>query len=149
MEKHLFKTLILGPLIGLGFAFNSMAQDINFGRGDVLVKIPSTYCNSDSYPLVIFLHGYTSSGRRIDNYFKVGDLVDDYDFLFVAPDGTQETFERQNRVWNASNACCNFFESGVDDSGYIRSIIEEMQKVYNVGGKRIYLIGHSNGGFIS
>ena len=48
MEKHLFKTLILGPLIGLGFSFNSMAQDINFGRGDVLVKIPSTYSNSDS-----------------------------------------------------------------------------------------------------
>ena len=36
MEKHLFKTLTLGPLIGLGFAFNSKAQDINFGRGDVL-----------------------------------------------------------------------------------------------------------------
>ena len=111
MEKHLFKTLILGPLIGLGFAFNSMAQDINFGRGDVLVKIPSTYSNSDSYPLVILLHGYTSSGRRIDNYFKVSDLVDDYDFLFVAPDGTQETTGRQNRFWNATDACCNFFES--------------------------------------
>ena len=149
MKKHLFKTIILGSLIGLGFAFSSMAQDINFGRGDVLVKIPSTYSNSDSYPLVILLHGYTSSGRRIDNYFKVSDLVDDYDFLFVAPDGTQETTGRQNRFWNATDACCNFFESEVDDSGYIRSIIEEMQKVYNVDGRRIYLIGHSNGGFMS
>ena len=149
MKKHLFKTIILGPLIGLGIAFSSTAQDINFGRGDVLVKIPSTYSDSNSYPLVILLHGYISSGQRIDKYFKVSNLVDDYSFLFVAPDGTQETTGRQNRFWNASDACCNFFESKVDDSGYIRSIIEEMQKVYNVDGRRIYLIGHSNGGFMS
>ena len=89
MKKHLFKTIILGPLIGLGIASSSMAQDINFGRGDVLVKIPSTYSDSDSHPLVILLHGYTSSGQRIDNYFKVSNLVDDYGFLFVAPNGTQ------------------------------------------------------------
>ena len=89
MKKYLFKTIILGPLIGLGFAFSSMAQDHNFGRGDVLVKIPSTYVDSDSYPLVILPHGYTSSGQRIDNYFKVSNLVDDYGFLFVAPNGTQ------------------------------------------------------------
>ena len=38
---------------------------------------------------------------------------------------------RQNRFWNATDACCNFFESEVDDSGYIRSIIEEIQKIYN------------------
>ena len=149
MRKHLFKTIILGPLIGLGIAFSNMAQDINFGRGDVLVKIPSTYSSSNSYPLVILLHGYTSSGQRVDNYFKISNLVDDYGFLFVAPDGTQETTGRQNRFWNASDACCNFFESEVDDSGYIHSIIEEMQKIYNVDGRRIYLIGHSNGGFMS
>ncbi len=149
MKKHLLKTIIIGPLIGLGIAFSCMAQDIDFGRGDVLVKIPSTYSDSDYYPLIILLHGYNSSGQRIDNYFKVGSLVDDYRFLFVAPDGTREPSRRRNRFWNATEACCNFFDVEVDDSSYIRSIIEEMQKVYNVDHRRIYLIGHSNGGFMS
>lgn len=149
MKKQLLKTIILGPLIGLGIAFSIMAQDIDFGRGDVLVRVPSAYSDSDSYPLVILLHGYSSSGQRIDNYFKVSNLVDDYDFLFVAPDGTQEKSGRQNRFWNASDACCNFFESEVDDSGYIRSIIDEMKERYNVDERRVFLIGHSNGGFMS
>ncbi len=149
MKKHLLKTKIIGSLIGLGIAFSCMAQDIDFGRGDVLVKIPTTYSDSDSFPLIILLHGYSSSGQRIDNYFKVGSLVDDYRFLFVAPDGTREPSGRRNRFWNATEACCNFFDVEVDDSSYIRSIIEEMQKVYNVDDRRIYLIGHSNGGFMS
>ena len=73
MKKQLLKTIILGPLIGLGIAFSIMAQDIDFGRGDVLVRVPSAYSDSDSYPLVILLHGYSSSGQRIDNYFKVSN----------------------------------------------------------------------------
>jgi polyhydroxybutyrate depolymerase len=149
MKKQLLKTIILGPLIGLGIASSIMAQDIDFGRGDVLVRVPSAYSDSDSYPLVILLHGYSSSGQRIDNYFKVSNLVDDYDFLFVAPDGTQEKSGRQNRFWNASDACCNFFESEVDDSGYIRSIIDEMKERFNIDERRVFLIGHSNGGFMS
>ena len=70
MKKQLLKTIILVPLIGLGIAFSIMAQDIDFGRGDVLVRVPSAYSDSDSYPLVILLHGYSSSGQRIDNYLR-------------------------------------------------------------------------------
>ena len=58
----------------------------------------------------------------------------------------REKAAAQNRFWNASDACCNFFESEVDDSGYIRSIIDDMKQVFNVDRNRIYLIGHSNGG---
>ena len=147
--KKFYVNIILSALLGLGVITQSLAQDIDFGRGDVLVKVPESYSASEAHPLIILLHGYTSSGRNQDSYFQVSELADDYGFLFAAPDGVREPISDENRFWNASNACCNFFGLEVDDSGYIRSIIDEMKQRYNVDENRVFLIGHSNGGFMS
>ena len=147
--KKFYVNIILSALLGLGVITQSLAQDIDFGRGDVLVKVPESYSASEAHPLIILLHGYTSSGRNQDSYFQVSELADDYGFLFAAPDGVREPSSDENRFWNASNACCNFFGLEVDDSGYIRSIIDEMKQRYNVDENRVFLIGHSNGGFMS
>ncbi|MBK51251.1 MAG: hypothetical protein CMQ45_02570 [Gammaproteobacteria bacterium] len=149
MKTNILKTALLTAWFGLTISQTSLAQNIDFGRGEVLVKVPASYEVSRATPLIILLHGYTSSGQNQDNYFKVSDLADDYGFLFVAPDGVQETGGAQNRFWNASDACCNFFNAEVDDTAYIRSIIDEMKQRYNVDSNRVYLIGHSNGGFMS
>jgi polyhydroxybutyrate depolymerase len=37
----------------------------------------------------------------------------------------------------------------VDDVGYLRGLIEEAKLTYNIDAKRVYLMGHSNGGFMS
>lgn len=149
MKRYFCVKLLLSALLGLTVLTQSLAQDIDFGRGDVLVKVPESYSASEAHPLIILLHGYTSSGRSQDSYFQVSDLADDYGFLFAAPDGVREPSGDENRFWNASDACCNFFGLEVDDSGYIRSIIDEMKQRYNVDENRVFLIGHSNGGFMS
>jgi len=147
--NKLYANILLSALLGLGVITQSLAQDIDFGRGDVLVKVPESYSASEAHPLIILLHGYTSSGRNQDSYFQVSDLADDYGFLFAAPDGVREPSGNESRFWNASDACCNFFGVEVDDSDYVRSIIDEMKQRYNVDGNRVFLIGHSNGGFMS
>lgn len=125
------------------------AQNIDFGRGEVLVSVPSDYSEDTALPLIVLLHGYGSNGGRQTNYFGLSDLIDDYDFLLVAPDGTPESQGNGSRFWNASDACCNFYGSTVDDVAYVMSIISEMKSRYNVDARRVYLIGHSNGGFMS
>ena len=147
--NKLYANILLSALLGLGVITQSLAQDIDFGRGDVLVKVPESYSASEAHPLIILLHGYTSSGRNQDSYFQVSDLADDYGFLFAAPDGVREPSGNESRFWNASDACCNFFGVEVDDSEYVRSIIDEMKQRYNVDETRVFLIGHSNGGFMS
>lgn len=133
------------------FAFPVLAaaQNLDFGRGEVLVSIPDNHSEEVALPLIVLLHGYTSSGNNQNAYMGFGDLVNDYDFLLVAPDGTQESGGNGSRFWNASNACCNFYGSQVDDVAYVKSIIDEMKARYNVDDKRVYLVGHSNGGFMS
>ena len=37
----------------------------------------------------------------------------------------------------------------MDDVGYLSGLIAEAEQTYNIDPKRVYLIGHSNGGFMS
>ena len=125
------------------------AQTIDLGRGELPLLVPSDYGKDTPRPLVVLLHGYGSSGARQESYMKFGKLVDNHGFLLVHPDGTEESAGRQRRFWNASKACCNFEESTIDDSAYVLSVINAVTSRYNIDPKRVYLIGHSNGGFMS
>ena len=139
----LFTTLVLAiPSL-------SMAQSIDLGRGALPLTVPSNYSAGTPMPLIVLLHGYTFSGERQDAYMGFSKLADRYGFLFVAPDGNKEPGGDENRFWNASPACCDFFSTGIDDSSYVASIIEEVKGDYNVDPNRVFLIGHSNGGFMS
>ena len=142
-------TYLLTTTIVFGLAATAVGQTVNAGRGDLPLMLPSGYDANTPTPLIVLLHGYTSSGEGQDAYMNFSGLVDDYGFMLLAPDGTEEEGGRQNRFWNASAACCNFGGSEVDDSGYIASLIEAVRADHNVDPQRVYLVGHSNGGFMS
>ncbi len=130
-------------------AGSASAQFIDAGRGQLPLTVPSSYDVDVPTPLIVLLHGYTSSGAGQNADMKFSDLSDHYGFLLVAPDGTQETTGRQNRFWNASSACCNFGGSEVDDSAYVAKVIDAVKADHNVDDRRVFLVGHSNGGFMS
>lgn len=143
MQK--FLSLLVASLL----APMALAQSIDLGRGEIPIAVPADYDADEPTPLIVLLHGYGSNGPRQTEYFGLGDIVDDYGFLLASPTGTRETQGNQSTFWNASDACCNFFGSEVDDVAYIMAIINEMKDRYNVDERRVYLVGHSNGGFMS
>lgn len=130
-------------------AGTASAQTIDAGRGELPLRVPADYSEDTPTPLVVSLHGYGSSGAGQASYMKFGELVDSHGFLLVYPDGTKQSTGENPRFWNASEACCNFAGSTTDDSAYVLSIITTVAAEYNVDPKRIYLFGHSNGGFMS
>lgn len=142
-------TTLLAALTFVLLGQSGLAQTMDFGRGEVPVTIPEGYSDETAAPLIVLLHGYTSSGARQDAYMGFSDIADDYGYLLVTPDGNRESSEDQNRFWSASRACCNFYGSEDDDVAYIKSIIDTMKDQYNVDERRVYLVGHSNGGFMS
>ena len=146
MQK--FRTLLAATVLVL-FSASVSAQSIDLGRGELPVTVPDDYDAATPAPLIVLLHGYTSSGSGQDSYMGFSAIADTYGFLLVSPDGDKESGGDENRFWNASSACCNFFQSDVDDSTYILSIIKEVKADFNVDANRVYLIGHSNGGFMS
>ena len=113
----------------------------------VTLHIPKNYACRTAAPLVLMLHGYTSSGEAKEQYFGLNAEADKRGFLYIHPDGTKDS--QGNRFWNGTDACCNFYGSTVDDSTYISTLISAIEAAYNVDPKRVYLIGHSNGGFMS
>lgn len=110
-------------------------------------RAPRTYDPAQPTPLVILLHGYGASGAGQDLYFGLGRIVDTRGFLYAYPDGTVDATGK--RFWNASDACCNFQSLPVDDVAYVNAIIDDMSSRYNVDTHRIFVVGHSNGGFMS
>lgn len=110
-------------------------------------KVPRGYDEATPTPLVILLHGYTSNGARQDEYFRLSPLADEKTFLLAYPDGT--TNATGQRFWNATDACCNFFASDVDDVAYLEALIDDVASRYNLDRRRVFVVGHSNGGFMS
>ena len=110
------------------------------------VFVPSVYDEASATPLLVLLHGYTASGAIQEAYFRFELLAEERGFLYVHPDGTTNVVGEQ--FWNATEACCGF-TSTIDDSAYLKALIEQVQADYNVDAQRIFLVGHSNGGFMS
>ena len=120
---------------------------IDLGRGPVTVHVPPSYDPETATPLVMLLHGYGSSGPQQEAYMQFLPLSEEFGFLYLYPDGTADAVGR--RFWNATDACCNFFGSNVDDSGYLQALIDEIKTLLNVDPRRVHIIGHSNGGFMA
>lgn len=120
---------------------------MDLGRGEVKVEEPAAYDPLEPTPLIVLLHGYGSDGAEQDAYLGFGALVDEFGFFYMYPDGLLD--DGGSRFWNATDACCDFYRTNVDDSAYIRGLIEEVKSLRNIDPRRIFLVGHSNGGFMT
>jgi polyhydroxybutyrate depolymerase len=108
--------------------------------------VPSGYTGTPT-PLVILLHGYSATGLEEELFLGLRSVAEAKTVLYAHPDGT--TDPSGNEFWNATDACCNFWDSPVDDSTYLASLVAEIGTRYAVDPSRVYFIGHSNGAFMS
>ena len=111
------------------------------------LRVPSGYDSARPTGLVIGLHGYTSNADELDSYFGLSAETERRGLLLALPEGTRNL--HGHRFWNATGACCDFDSSGVDDSGYLSAVIATVSAQYAVDPRRVWLIGHSNGGYLS
>jgi len=117
------------------------------GDRPVNVLLPDGYDPQEPAPLLILLHGYGADSTIQDSYFVMSTAAAARGVVFAAPDGTID--EGEARFWNATDACCDFYASGVDDSTYLVDLIDEIGTRVNVDPNRVYVVGHSNGGFMA
>jgi polyhydroxybutyrate depolymerase len=98
-------------------------------------------------PLVILIHGYGSSGAGHDSYFGLSRQTKARGVLLAIPDGTPDHTGKE--FWNATEACCNFYDATVDDVAYLDTVIADASLKQHVDPKRVFIIGHSNGAFMA
>ena len=108
---------------------------------------PDAYDKSKSYPLIVLLHGYSADGFTQNAYFGFSELADDRQVFIAYPNGMLD--QTGARFWNATDACCDLYGTGVDDVAYLNAVIDDMEANFNIDSKRVFFVGHSNGGFMS
>ena len=97
--------------------------------------------------VVLALHGYGDTGVNFAEWLGLPALARREGFVLVVPDGTPD--RRGNRFWDATDACCSFFGSALDDVAYLRGLLEEVAAAFHVDRRRRYILGLSNGAFMA
>lgn len=111
------------------------------------IVLPTDDSPDRRWPVVTLLHGFTASALVQDTYFGVSTLADELGIIVVLPDGM--TNSQGAQFWNATDWCCDFERTGVDDAGYLIGLLDEIEEFIPVDPSRVVFIGHSNGGFMS
>jgi len=93
-------------------------------------------------PLLVNMHGYTSNMMQQQSYMAPDPVARDAGYVLVFPQGLFNS-------WNAATCCGNGRSADVDDVGFIRALIAEVQDRTWVNPRRIYATGMSNGGMMS
>ncbi len=100
----------------------------------------------DPAPLIVVLHGY-GQGPEFSAYFGLDPVAAEAEALVAYPLGTPDALGR--RFWNATEVCCDFFGSGIDDAAYLKAVIDDVSARRSVDSKRVYVVGYSNGAFMA
>lgn len=112
-----------------------------------IVNLPPDYYQSNSFPLVIALHGGGGSGSQFESQTGLTDKANAAHFIVVYPDGYLGPLN--NRSWNAGGCCGAAENENVNDIKFISELIDKLTGNYKINSKLIYVTGHSNGGMLS
>jgi len=117
------------------------------GERPAQVLIPGSLKPKVAAPLIVALHGFTASTSELISLMDLSAEAYKRGVVLAVPSGTRNndglTF------WNATGSCCDFNGSGVDDSQYLMDLVKQVSSKVSIDQKRIYFVGHSNGGFMS
>ena len=97
-------------------------------------------------PLIIALHALGGNPQLMEAMTAFSQLADEEHFIALYPEGTKAS-ELGLRSWNARFCCREAQEQGVDDIGFLSTIIGLMRSRYDVSG--ILVTGFSNGGMLA
>lgn len=114
--------------------------------------VPSSYDGHTPMPLVVLLHGLGSSGAGQESYVQFRPLAEERGFLYCYPDACLSHLHGGMRCWidtdEADSIYSQFGDPYVDDTAYLRTLIEEIGRQFVLDPKRVFLFGHSNGGMM-
>jgi polyhydroxybutyrate depolymerase len=104
-----------------------------------LVHVPPQAAFGKRLPLVLVFHGGGGDAKGIERLTHFSDLADRKGFYVVYPNGV-------NRHWQDGR---DFYKNGVNDIAFVKQILAEVRKSYNIDDRYIFATGISNGGIFS
>lgn len=143
----IFVVLLIIPVVFTGCVSRESLQYDGQQR-TYIVHLPSSYNSSNSYPLVLILHGGGGNARNAERMTGFSKKADEEGFIAVYPEGSGR-FKRILLTWNGGFCCEYALEHNIDDVGFIRTLIEELVDEYSINTSMIYVTGMSNGAIMA
>lgn len=117
------------------------------GARPARVIVPAVYDVARPLPLIVLLGGYSYLSSELDDWLGLSKRVDEDRFVLLLPDGTRDLDGEP--FWNATETCCDYDASGIDDVAYLRGLLTEAKSRLAIDPTRVYFVGHSNGAFMA
>ncbi len=109
-----------------------------------ILHLPPQIKDGKPLPLILLLPGYVSSARIFRGASGMAGRADEQGIILAYLDGSGP-----DPGWNAGFCCGSAVTNKVDDVGYIRKLIADLEQRYQVDGKRLFVVGHSNGAMLA
>jgi polyhydroxybutyrate depolymerase len=97
-------------------------------------------------PVVIALHGSSSSAETLQAETGFDGTADRNEFIIVYPEGLRINGEQS---WNSGECCEPATSAAVDDVAFIRDLIDHLKATYPIDATRVFVTGHSNGAIMA
>lgn len=147
-QRYSILLLLLALFFNTTSSLPSSAKEVTIaGERPFSLVIPKNYNSKKTAPLILMLHGYSGDPTYMKNYQILANESERTGVLLAFPTGTKD--KQDSNFWNATQACCNFNNSTIDDQGYLIKVVDEISRQYSIDQKAIFIIGHSNGGFMA
>jgi polyhydroxybutyrate depolymerase len=104
---------------------------------------------NEPVPVVFVFHGGTGNARSAIMMSNFNEVADQHGFVVVYPNGTGRLSDERLLTWNAGHCCAYAQDNNVDDIGFVRAILADVQSPVNIDAKRVYAAGMSNGAMLT
>ena len=115
------------------------------------VHVPHTYARSRPMPLLIALHGGGGDmdWQADDAKYGLVTASEREGFVAVFPNGFSRLPGGRFATWNAGRCCGQARDRDVDDVGFIRQVVANVEGQLSIDRTRVYATGMSNGGMMA
>lgn len=117
------------------------------GKRSAQLYLPKAYDGSQALPVVLAMAGYDNFAADLDDWLHLRQRVDSDGFALILADGLTDT--AGSPYWNATDTCCDYDSTGVDDVGYLFGLLDELAVKVHTNPAKVTVLGHSAGGFMA
>jgi polyhydroxybutyrate depolymerase len=97
--------------------------------------------------LLLMLHGYEEDAKTLGKRIPFTEVAAGRNTVVAWPEGEEDP--NGHRFWNAWDACCDEFSSGVDDLAYLVDLIGAIQEELGTDPAQVFVGGHDAGAFMA
>jgi polyhydroxybutyrate depolymerase len=162
LGKAAMAIALLGALATFAFEASAARAFSRDGRNDqrqslvhdgltrsYVVRMPDASALSNGrVPLVLVLHGGGGNAAHAERMTGFSEKAKQEGFIVAYPEGSSR-FQGRLLTWNAGHCCGYAMENRIDDTGFIRALIDRLIETYPVDPGRVYVTGMSNGGMMT